>query len=524
MQPPAQPDHSGKDPAGEGHVPESLTSATVHGLKWSYTSSAVNVVLQIGVTAVLARLLTPSAFGLVAMAGVFISFGRYFAQMGAGQALVQKAELSAGDVRTAFTASLLMGLAFCGLFVALAPLAAVLFPHTPGVVMVARVMSLTFVIGGLTASTQGLLQRRFAFRAIALTEIGSYLLGYALVGLILAVSGFGAWSLVAASLSAGALAAVAFTLLCRREIGFGLSAHSFRAIYWFGGRVSLIGFGEFIGSSLDTLWAGHYLGSQATGLYSRATNIANLPLYYFTTSLSRVLLPGYSRIQFERERLKTVYLATITVFGALVMPVAWGVAGAAHEVVVTLLGDQWIGAVPVLVVLALAVPFTVLTQFGASMCEATANLNMKIAITVARIVLLAALLVMLGRLGIIGIAAAFALSELATHVAYTLAMRRLLALDLADLLRAYSVGLVAGVVTGLALFGLHAGLTGLGWPAAIILLVQVTLGGLILLVSTTRAYGGLVWREIRLRLADAGHLPGDPGLAAWLIRRMDALT
>ena len=94
----------------------------------------MNVVLQIGITAVLARLLTPSDFGLVAMAGVFLRFGQYFAQMGAGKAVVQKSELSDRDMHTAFTSSLLIGVAFCVLFVALAPLAGVLFPDTPGVV------------------------------------------------------------------------------------------------------------------------------------------------------------------------------------------------------------------------------------------------------------------------------------------------------------------------------------------------------------------------------------------------------
>lgn len=505
-------------------MPESLTATTVHGLKWSYASTIVNVVLQIGVTAVLARLLTPSAFGLVAMAGVFLRFGQYFAQMGAGQAIVQRPELSASDVRTAFTASLLMGVAFCGLFVALAPLASTLFPHTPGVVTVTRVLSLSFVIGGLTAISQGLLQRRFAFRAIALTEIASYVLGYALVGLALAFSGFGAWSLVAASLGQGALVAAAYSLLCRSDIGFGLSARSFKSIYSFGGSMSLIGFADFIGANLDTLWTGHYLGGRATGLYTRATNLAGVPLYYLTTSLSRVLLPGFSRIQFERHRLRSVYLVTITVVGAVAMPVSWGLAGAAREVILTLLGRQWLGAVHVLTILALAVPFTLLTHFGAILCEATANLKFMISITLGRIGWLAALLVVLARFGIVGIAAALALSELTTHVAYLLVMRRLLTLSLTHLRGAYSVGLASGVVTGLALLGLHAGLTGLGWPAPAVLAVQLATGAVCLLGTVVRARGGVVWQEVRRRLFEAGFTTDRKGVAGWVIRRMDALA
>lgn len=501
-----------------------LTAETMHGLKWSYLSTVVIFVVQTGVTAVLARLLTPSAFGLVAMALVLLRFGQYFAQMGAGQAVVQKPELSARDVRTAFTSSALIGLAFYGLFVALAPLASALFPHTPGVVTVTRVLSLTLVIGGLTATTQGLLRRRFAFRAIALTEIGSYVLGYALVGLVLAFSGFGAWSLVAASLGQGALMVAAYTLLCRGDIGLGLSARSFKAIYSFGARVSLIAFAEFMGSNLDTLWAGHYLGSRATGLYTRATSLATVPLLLMVTSLSRVLLPGYSRIQFERERLRSLYLATLTVVAAIIIPVAWGVAGAAHEVIATLLGAQWIAAVPVLVVLSLAAPFTLLTHFGAMLCEATATLNVKILISVCRIGWLALLLVVLARFGIVGIAAAFAISECLTNLVYLPVMKKLLTLSVGDVVRSQSIGLIAGGVTGISLFGLHAGLTQVGWRAPAILVVQIALAALCLLFTVTKARGGLVWREIRLRLDAAGYGVQNKGIPARLFRMLDAVA
>jgi len=503
---------------------ESLTSSTIHGLKWSYVATIVTLAMQIGVTAVLARLLTPSAFGLVAMAGVLLYYGQYFAMLGAGQAIIQKADLSTHDAHTAFTSSLLMGAAFCLLFIALAPFAGLLFPDTPGVVTVTRVMSLNFVIGGLRGTTEGLLLRRFAFRAIALTEIGSWVVGYALVGLVMAISGFGAWSLVAASLSAGALVAAVYTLLCRHEIGLNLNWRSFKAIYSFGGRVSLIGVGQAIAGTLDTLWTGHYLGAGATGLYTRATNLASVPLNYFLLSLARVLMPGFSRLQNDRDRLRSVYVVTITVVAAIGMPIAWGIAGASRQVILTLLGGQWTGAVPVLAVLALAVPFTMLTHISAIMCEATATLNVKIAITAARIAWFAALLAVLSRYGIVGIAAAFALSELFTHVAYLPVMRRILGLGSADLWSAYSIGLPAGLITGLALFGLSAGLTRLGWPAPGILSVQLALGALLLLGTVTRARGGEVWREIRNRLDGAGYRAGNAGLAAWIIRRVDALS
>jgi len=512
-------------PVDDSRGPASLTLATVHGLKWTYASTIVTVVLQVGVTAALARLITPSAFGLVAMAGVFLRFGQFFAQLGVGQAVVQKQDLRPADVRAAFTSSLLLGFVFFTLFLVLAPLVGVLFPQTEGIVPVARVMSLSFAFSGLTSTTQGLLQRRFAFRAVALTEIGAYVVGYALIGLALAIAGLGVWSLVAASLATGVVTAVAFSLLCRRDIGFGLNVESLRDIYSFGWRMSLIGFVESLGSNLDTVWAGHYLGSLATGLYSRATNIANVWLYYFTVSLSRVLLPGLSRIQSERERLAGVYLASISVVAAIVMPVAWGLAGSARELILTLLGPQWSAAIPVLAVLALAVPFSLLTHFGAVVCDATASLNVRIAITAARVVWLALLLTALAPRGIVAVAVAYAVSELIAHAAYLVTMRRLLALPIVQLRRAYSVGVVCGALTGVLLFAVHAGLGSLGWPAPAVLSVQVVTGVVLLIGTVTKARGGSVWRQIRPRLTDAGYgREGASGAVAWVLRRMDGLA
>ena len=135
-----------------------------------------------------------------------------------------------------------------------------------------------------------------------------------------------------------------------------------------------------------------------------------------------------------------------------------------------------------------------------------------------------ALLTALTRYGVVGIAAAFALSELINHFAYLLVMRRMFGLGLADLWSAYSIGCAAGVLTGAALYGINVGLTGLGWPAPIILAVQVSVGALLLLGTITRARHGELWREIRGRLDQAGYRRENHGVAAWVIRRIDGFS
>ena len=143
---------------------DNLTSKTLHGLKWSYLSTIVNSVLQIGFTAIMARLLEPAAFGLIAMAGVILRFGSYFAQMGVGSALIQKKEISDEDVRAAFTSALFLGILFCVLVWLCAPFAIYIFDNEK-VIPIVRVMALSFVITGLSTTALSLLRRNMKFRS-----------------------------------------------------------------------------------------------------------------------------------------------------------------------------------------------------------------------------------------------------------------------------------------------------------------------------------------------------------------------
>lgn len=154
----------------------------------------------------MARLLDPAAFGLVAMSGVVLRFGSYFAQMGIGPALVQKENLSAEDISAGFTSCFLLSIIFFILAWLLAPLSTYLFDNT-ALIPIIRVMALSFVLTGLSTTATSLLRRNLEFGSLAIIDIASYALGYGAVGVVLAFNGFGVWSLVVAALSQGVLSA-----------------------------------------------------------------------------------------------------------------------------------------------------------------------------------------------------------------------------------------------------------------------------------------------------------------------------
>jgi lipopolysaccharide exporter len=476
--------------------PSNLTTAAVHGVKWTTGATITTALLQIGYTATMARLLSPAAFGLVALAGVILRFGSYFAQMGMEQAIIQKAELTRADVRAAFTSSVLLSLVFGGLLAAAAPLAAGIV-RQPEVVPVVRVLALGLVLTGLNATALSLLRRHMRFRTLASIEVISYVLSYGGLGIGLAFQGYGVWSLVAATLGQNLLLTVLSYLAERHDIRPLFEWESYRPLVAYGSRMSAISFLEFVTGSLDTLLIGRLLGAAALGIYSRGWMLIGLPVYLLTTSVSKVVFPSFSQVQADRPRLRAVYLSSITLIAALVMPICAGAAVAAPEIVRVMLGPGWMGAVPVLRVVCAAFALSMVTMFAGVVCDATATLMPKLWLNLLYVVLLTGLFMALSRYGLLGVAAAVVAGEVIRTVLYLGLMRRVLQVTAAEVLGTYVPGLLAGVLVAAGIATartlLPIGLV----PASLLLLLEIATGGLLLLTFTVGMPPGRLRRVLR---------------------------
>lgn len=422
---------------------QSLTGLTFQGLKWSYTSSVIISILQILVTAVLARLLEPKSFGLVALGGVVLRFGSYFAQMGMGSAIVQKEVLSREDVRMAFTSSSLLSLFFFLLFWLVTPVAVQVF-DAPELSSLLPVMAISIVLVGLSTTGSALLRREFRFKILASGDVLAYVIGYCIVGIAAAMSGAGVWSLVYAMLAQATTTSL---------VAYAFARHSLRPYFqWkrgkdllsFGGRISAIGFLEFISGNLDTLAIGKVLGAAALGLYNRAFMLVNVPMQYLASSFSRVLLPSFSRAQRDHEKIERGYGAATLILGTVLFSACFGIAGAAREIVLILLGEKWVESISLLRILALATPFMLLAHVGAVLLEATAKLRIKFIIQGLNIPVLLTLFFFLLPFGLVALSAAVLISSVATFVAYMAALEKLLSLSQ----RVSYSNLRAGILSG----------------------------------------------------------------------------
>lgn len=486
---------------GVNQVTLSLLDKSMHGIKWSVLSTAVNMIFQVFFMAVMARLLEPSAFGLVAMAMVTLRVASYFAQMGIGPAIVQKPLLGDIDIRVAFTLSVSLGCVAAGVVYVMAPVVGQWLGNIQ-LVDVIRLLTISFVLGGLSTVPIYLLRRRQKFKAIAFVESASYVLGYGAFGVLLAINGAGVWSLVGAALCQALLVYTLSYLLTRHPMLPNFDRRAFRHFYDFGSRYSIIGFLEFVGSNLDTIMIGKFLGDTATGIYNRAFMLTNLPVQNIVNSLTKVMFPILSETQHDRHKVGQAYLVFLFLIGSLTGAICFGMIPAARDLVMTLLGDKWKEAIPVLQILAVAVPFVFLSHISGIILDALGILHSKIKIQSASIIVLMSMMYFLSGVGLVGFATAVVIAEVFKFIAYLWLIRNLFDLPFAALAKIifYIVcisGLTSAAILVTAMLAVLGGLP--YWGA---LVMEIIVGGGSLAVLFLAAWSGLGHLQMYQRIND----------------------
>ncbi|TGE14037.1 lipopolysaccharide biosynthesis protein [Hymenobacter elongatus] len=460
---------------------KNLTTTTLHSMTWTTAATIITSVLQIGYTAVMARMLPPAAFGLVALAGVVLRFGGYFAQMGMAQAIIQKPELTEEDIRAAFTSSALLGGFFTAAMVLGAPLTRFVFDQ-PEVVPLVRTLALGSFVAGLISTAMSLLRRNMQFRTLAIMDVVAYVLGYGGVGVVLAWQGFGVWSLIWATLSQGMILGVLAYAVTRHSVRLYFSWAHYRPLLSYGARISFTSFLEFITGSLDTMVIGRVLGTALLGIYNRAYMLISLPLYLITNSVAKVIFPAFSQLQANLGKLRAVYLASITLVAAVVLPLGAGMAVAAPELVRSLLGPDWDASVPVLRVMSVPVALSMITMFAGVMCDARAQLNQKIVVNIVTLVALVACFWLLRGYGLLGFAWSLLLNELLRMVLFTYLMNRDLAISYSRQLVTYLPGLWHAAAVGGALALVRWAIAPLQLPVFVALGLLAFTGAIVLAI------------------------------------------
>ena len=332
-----------------------LGKSGVTAVKWSTISTIARFALQLLAQVVLARTLGPDIFGVFAIGMVVLTFANFVSGFGFSWSLLQRTTLHDDDVRFAWTWQLIVGLLTMLALYLLAPLLSGYF-REPRAEAVLQWLSLACLLTAAAAPATYLLQRDLNFRAIGLIQVGSYGAGYVVVGLPMALLGWGASSLVAAWLVQAAVLLLA---------SYAAKPHPLRPLLWYAGAASAIGTGKavfftnivnWLLNNMDRVLIGRMLNAQALGLYNVAYNLATMPNTLLLGALQPAFLAAGARLQDERERLGRAYFQMLATILVLALPAFVFLALVSADLVRLLYGPQWSEAAWVLAILFLSMP------------------------------------------------------------------------------------------------------------------------------------------------------------------------
>lgn len=310
------------------------------------------LVIQLGSTMVLARLLTPGDYGLIGMVLALTALAETLKSMGLSTVTVQRRSIDQAQLSLLFWVNVGLGLAVAALVVAVAPLIA-RFYGQPELTGIAMGLSASFVFGGIGAQHVALLNRRMQFGTIARIEI-TVMLVSVVVAIVAAWFGAGYWSLVAFH----ALQPLTRTLLAWRRTRWMPSrpagADDARAMLTFGANLSGFEVLAYFARQADSILVGRFLGAEQLGIYAKAYGLLLLPIQQIQGPVHRVAIPVLSKLQDEPERFRRYFCTGLRSVGFVVIPGVTFLIVAAEEVVLIVLGDQWVDAVGVFRILGIA--------------------------------------------------------------------------------------------------------------------------------------------------------------------------
>jgi PST family polysaccharide transporter len=333
---------------------------------WQFLSQGLGTAIQMVATILLCRLLMPKDYGILGMAMMLTGLAATFRDLGFGQALIQRKHLERKHLVSAFWGSLMMGAILTGILFVTAPYAAIFFKE-PRIVAVIRVMSTTFLITPFGNIPAVLLQRQLDFRTPVIASLSSAL-AYALVGVIMAITGYGYWSLVGALLASFLVGVVVTCIITHYTPPLIPSFRGLSELLSFGLGTTGSGLFRYMAGQLDYFVVGRGLDATALGLYTRAFTLAHMPLEQLSGVLLPVLFPAFSQMQQDPARARAAFARVLTGTAVFCFPLLTLLAIIAPEFMPVILGKQWGGAVLPLQIMCFA-------SMLQSICHPSANLT-----------------------------------------------------------------------------------------------------------------------------------------------------
>lgn len=463
------------------HLEGNLKAHSVRSVGFTVSAQGLKLLFQLISITVLARLLEPSDFGLVAMVAVFTGLAIAFMEGGLSMATIQRPHITHPQVSNLFWINVALGGLLCLLYIVVSPLVAWMYGEKE-LIGIMSALSLFFLIGGLSVQHEAILKRQMSFRALAIIEVVANFVGVA-VAITMAWQGFGYWSLVGQQIATITIMSIMRWQAAHWVPGWLSRGSGTRSLLGFGLNLTGANFVGYFATNITPFGVGLVGGAQPLGLYDRAFKLTSIPSKQLLPPVFNVFQSALARVAEDRQRLRSAIvslegkIALVTTFVTTFMVVS------ADWLVAVLLGDGWGEAVLMFQLLAAFSVVEPISSFTAISLVATGESKALLRWKVVSFFILLTAIVIGSYWGVMGILIAHAISSFFIRMPlFLLYSTRFLPIGIIDHIRSLVPCLLIGLTTGCMLVALRLVYTP-QTPIVALLMFGATGAGLYLLLS-----------------------------------------
>ncbi|WP_412501528.1 lipopolysaccharide biosynthesis protein [Shewanella chilikensis] len=328
-----------------------LASKTKKGLQWSALERFLTQGIQLAITLYLARLLGPTAFGLVGMLAVFIAIANVFVDSGFTSALIRKTHRTESDLVTAFYYNIAMaGLCYFALYIS-APFVADFYQQVELQTLL-RILGLAVLINAFTLIPRVKLNVAMDFKTQAKISVLSVLISGP-TAILLAINDYGVWALVTQTLLNASCTTFLFNLFAPWLPRGRITKHAFDYLFGYGSKLLLSGLLDVTYNNLYQIIIGKKFSPAVVGQFTQANQLASVPVLTLTGIIQRVTFPLFSQLQGDPDKMASAYRQTLKLSALVIFPLTVALGLIAKPLLTSMLGEQWQGAAVLLSVLCL---------------------------------------------------------------------------------------------------------------------------------------------------------------------------
>lgn len=379
----------------------SLKSQATAGLVWTFSQQFGNQIINFVISIILARLLLPEEFGLIGMVLVFITIGQALTDAGLTQSLIRDKEVDQEDLSTVFFFNLAASILVYFIIYFTAPYIAAFYDREV-LIEIIRVLTLSFIISAFGAIQSTRLTKMMNFKTQTIISIPSTI-SSGILGVALAYSGFGVWSLVWMRVAESGIRTVQLWIYSKWTPSLVFSITKFKDHFNFGYKLTLSGLLDSIFSNIYIIIIGKYFSASQVGYYTRAQTMQQLPVSNISNALNKVTYPLFAFIQDDNKRLKRVYKQIMQTVVFIIAPILIFAAVLAEPVFRFLLTEKWLPAVPYFQILCVSGIFYPINAYNLNVLKVKGRSDLFLKLELIKKLLIAMSIVVALQFGIYGL-------------------------------------------------------------------------------------------------------------------------